>query len=126
MTTALNASHPVDRRQAEGVPVYEIVGQCTRDPDRWMASTSSAEAVEIAEATKAVCRGCARRWLCARDAVETPGAEGIWAGILVPEAGRGRTFALKQLSSLAERGGYPVRRRARRPRLDVEPESEDE
>ena len=45
--------------------------------------------------------------------METPGAEGIWAGILLPEAGRGRTFALKQLTSLAQRGGYPVRKRRR-------------
>ncbi|MDF2822701.1 MAG: transcription factor WhiB, partial [Mycobacterium sp.] len=48
------------------------------------------------------------------DAVETSGAEGVWAGIVVPEEGRGRTCALKQLTSLAERGGYPVRRRVRR------------
>ena len=36
------------------------------------------------------------------------GAQGLWAGIHIPEGGRGRTFALKQLRSLAERGGYPV------------------
>ncbi len=117
MTSALNNSHPLDRGQADGAPIHEIVGECTRDPDRWMAEASFAEG---AEAAKAVCRGCARRWLCAREAVETPGSEGIWAGILVPEAGRGRTFALKQLTSLAERGGYPVRKRARRPRSEVE------
>ena len=40
-----------------------------------------------------------------------PRAEGLWAGIYVPEAGRGRTFALRQLKSLAERNGYPVRER---------------
>jgi WhiB family redox-sensing transcriptional regulator len=105
MTSALHITSP-----HPGVPVYEIVGECTKDPDRWMASTSDADL----EAAKAVCRGCARRWLCARDAVETSGAEGVWAGIVVPEEGRGRTCALKQLTSLAERGGYPVRRRVRR------------
>ena len=52
----------------------------------------------------------ARRWPCARDAVESPGAEGLWAGVVIPEAGRARTFALHQLRSLAERNGYPVRR----------------
>jgi WhiB family redox-sensing transcriptional regulator len=29
---------------------------------------------------------------------------------MVPEGGRGRAFALKQLRSLAERHGYPVRK----------------
>ncbi|MDY6869868.1 MAG: WhiB family transcriptional regulator [Actinomycetota bacterium] len=77
------------------------VGACTRDPERW-TTTADAEA-------KAICRGCPRRWMCARDAVELPRAEGLWAGIVIPEAGRGRTFALKQLRSLAERNGYPVR-----------------
>lgn len=89
--------------------VFEIVGACSADPDRWMSATDDAGA----EVAKTICRGCPRRWLCARDAVETPGAEGIWAGIVVPEAGRGRTFALKQLASLAQRGGYPVRKRRR-------------
>lgn len=37
-----------------------------------------------------------------------------WAGIVIPaEEGRGRTFALKQLRSLAEANGYPVRRQRR-------------
>lgn len=77
------------------------VGACTRDPERW---TTTAD-----EDAKAICRGCPRRWMCARDAVELPRAEGLWAGIVIPEGGRGRTFALKQLRSLAERHGYPVR-----------------
>jgi WhiB family redox-sensing transcriptional regulator len=77
------------------------VGACTRDPERW---TTTAD-----EDAKAICRGCPRRWMCARDAVELPKAEGLWAGIVIPEGGRGRTFALRQLRSLAERNGYPVR-----------------
>ena len=105
MTSALNPQHP-GRPDHGGPTPYEIVGACVQDPERWMTSTD--------EATKAICRICPRRWLCARDAVETPGAEGIWAGIVIPEAGRGRTFALKQLRSLAERGGYPVRKAQRR------------
>ena len=105
MTSALNPQHP-GRPDHGGLTPYEIVGACVQDPERWMTSTD--------EATKAICRICPRRWLCARDAVETPGAEGIWAGIVIPEAGRGRTFALKQLRSLAERGGYPVRKAQRR------------
>jgi WhiB family transcriptional regulator, redox-sensing transcriptional regulator len=77
------------------------LGACTRDPDRW---TMTAD-----EGAKAICRGCPRRWRCARQACETPAAEGIWAGILIPDAGRGRQFALKQLRSLAEQNGFPVR-----------------
>ena len=77
------------------------IGACTRDPERW---TTTAD-----EEAKKICRACPRRWMCARDACELPRAEGLWAGIVIPEAGRGRTFALRQLRSLAERNGYPVR-----------------
>jgi WhiB family transcriptional regulator, redox-sensing transcriptional regulator len=78
------------------------IGACTRDPDRWLTATD--------DATKAVCRACPRRWLCAKEACEMPAAQGMWAGVHIPEAGRGRSFALKQLRSLAEHGGHPVRR----------------
>lgn len=77
------------------------VGACTQDPERWATPADSA--------AKAICRACARRWLCAREACELPGAEGLWAGIVIPESGRGRTFALRQLRSLAERHGQRVR-----------------
>lgn len=76
------------------------IGECTRDPERW-TTTADDEA-------KAICRSCPRRWLCAREACESPRAEGLWAGIYVPEGGRGRTFALRQLKSLAEQNGYTV------------------
>ncbi len=108
MTSALNPGH----HAPDGVTPYEVVGACVSDPDRWMTATD--------EATKAICRTCPRRWLCARDAVEIPGAEGVWAGIVVPEGGRGRTFALRQLRSLAERGGYPVRKATRRRFVETE------
>ena len=72
-------------------------------PERW---TTSAD-----EEAKAICRACPRRWLCAREACELPRAEGLWAGIVIPEGGRGRTFALRQLRSLAERNGQVVRPR---------------
>lgn len=75
---------------------------CTRDPDRW---TTTAD-----EGAKALCRACPRRWPCAQDACKTPGAEGVWAGIRIPETGRARQFALKQLRSLAESNGFPVRK----------------
>jgi WhiB family transcriptional regulator, redox-sensing transcriptional regulator len=80
-----------------------LLGSCTRNPEQW-TTTPDAEAKET-------CRACPRRWLCAREACELPRAEGLWAGIVIPEAGRGRTFALRQLRSLAERNGYPVRAR---------------
>jgi WhiB family redox-sensing transcriptional regulator len=83
----------------DGLPI----GECTRNPERW---TSAAD-----EEAKSICRLCPRRWACARDAVELPHAEGLWAGIVIPEGGRGRTFALRQLRSLAERNGYSVRTR---------------
>lgn len=73
---------------------------CARDPERW---TTTAD-----EGAKALCRACDRRWLCAQEACSTPGAEGLWAGILIPAAGRGRKFALKQLRSLAEGHGLTV------------------
>lgn len=82
--------------------LYEVpLGVCTQDPDRW-TTTPDDEA-------KTLCRACPRRWLCARDAVESAGAEGLWAGVVIPESGRARAFALGQLRSLAERNGYPVR-----------------
>jgi WhiB family redox-sensing transcriptional regulator len=74
---------------------------CTRDPDRWTTRPD--------DGAKALCRSCPRRWLCAQDACRTPGAEGVWAGIRIPEAGRARQFALKQLRSLAEHNGFPIR-----------------
>jgi|SRR3954447_22287999 WhiB family redox-sensing transcriptional regulator len=76
---------------------------CARDPERW---TTVAD-----EGAKALCRACPRRWECAQEACEMPGVEGVWAGVLIPAAGRGRRFALKQLRSLAEQNGYPVRKR---------------
>jgi WhiB family redox-sensing transcriptional regulator len=83
----------------DGLPI----GECTRNPERW---TTVAD-----EDAKTICRQCPRRWACAREAVELPRAEGLWAGVVIPEAGRGRTFALRQLRSLAERNGYAVRAR---------------
>ena len=49
------------------------------------------------------------------EAVESSGAEGLWAGVVIPEGGRARAYALGQLRSLAERNGYPVRERRGRP-----------
>ncbi len=92
-----------------GAPTAEFVPACTTDPERWTTVSPDDEA-------KALCRSCPVRWRCAREAWETTGAEGLWAGVVIPEGGRPRQFALRQLRSLAEYGGYPVRpgRRARR------------
>jgi WhiB family redox-sensing transcriptional regulator len=86
---------------SDGLPI----GECTRDPERWVAAAD--------EGAKAICRVCPRRWACAREACELPKAEGLWAGVVIPEAGRGRVSALRQLRSLAERNGYPVRTQRR-------------
>lgn len=75
---------------------------CLADPDRWATGGEDAE-------LKALCRACPRRWLCAKEALETPAAEGMWSAVHIPKAGRGRTFALRQLRSLAAHGGYHVR-----------------
>ncbi|MDP9164542.1 MAG: WhiB family transcriptional regulator [Actinomycetota bacterium] len=73
---------------------------CADDPDRWTTTPD--------DGAKALCRACPRRWLCAQEACRTPGAEGVWAGVLIPGEGRGRRFALKQLGSLAARHGFPA------------------
>ena len=80
-------------------PLPVATTPCRADPDRWAAGGNDPE-------LKALCRGCPRRWLCAKEAVETPRAEGIWAGVNIPREGRGRKFALRQLRSLAAHGGY--------------------
>lgn len=86
---------------ASDVAVLELpLGPCTKEPERWT--------LQIDEGAKALCRECPRRWQCAREACESPGAEGLWAGIVIPESGRPRSFALRQLRGLAERNGYPV------------------
>uniref|UniRef100_A1UPL1 4Fe-4S Wbl-type domain-containing protein n=1 Tax=Mycobacterium sp. (strain KMS) TaxID=189918 RepID=A1UPL1_MYCSK len=74
---------------------------CISDPDRWAAGGQDPE-------LKALCRGCPRRWQCAKDALDTPGAEGMWSGVHIPKEGRGRKFALRQLRSLAAHGGLHV------------------
>ncbi|BBA90784.1 putative transcriptional regulator WhiB6 [Mycobacterium marinum] len=93
-----------ERLDMTATALYEIpLGVCTQDPDRWTTTPD--------EEAKTLCRACPRRWACARDAVESPGAEGLWAGVVIPEAGRARAFALGQLRSLAERNGFPARER---------------
>ncbi len=82
-------------------PSEEFAPVCTTDPERWTTNPD--------DEAKALCRACPARWLRAREAWETPGAEGLWGGVVIPEAGRGREFAMRQLRSLAAHGGYPVR-----------------
>ena len=91
----MTVTHSIETAEAPVLP-------CMRDPDRW---TTIAD-----DGAKALCRACPRRWRCAQEACETSGAEGLWAGILIPQAGRGRRFALRQLRALAERNGFPVRK----------------
>ncbi|UMB71722.2 WhiB family transcriptional regulator [Mycobacterium paraterrae] len=70
---------------------------CFADADRWFDGGDD-------PALKALCRACPRRWACAEDALKTPGAQGIWSGVHIPEYGRRRAFALRQLRSLAAYG----------------------
>ena len=82
-------------------PVPAATPPCLADPDRW---ASGGEDPEL----KALCRACTRRWLCAKEALKTPDAVGMWSGVNIPEEGRGRKFALRQLRSLAAHGGFDV------------------
>lgn len=92
---------PSTKPSSSNVTVLELpLGPCTKEPARWT--------LQIDEGAKALCRQCPRRWQCARDACESPGAVGLWAGIVIPESGRPRAFALRQLRGLAERNGYAV------------------
>jgi len=77
---------------------------CAADPDRWTTTDGTDEEA------KALCRACPRRWLCAKEACELQWVEGLWAGVFVPETGRGRAFALMQLRSLAVHGGQRLRK----------------
>jgi WhiB family transcriptional regulator, redox-sensing transcriptional regulator len=76
---------------------------CTADPDRWAEGEND-------PTLRALCRGCHRRFDCAKDALETKGAEGIWSGIFIPpnRDWRGRNHALLRLHSLATIGGHVV------------------
>lgn len=101
-SSAVAPLRAVNAFEAPTVVDDSAMGACTRDPDRW---TTVAD-----EGAKALCRACPLRWRCAQEACLTPGAEGVWAGILIPEGGRARRFALNQLRSLAEQNGYPVQK----------------
>ena len=68
------------------------------EPDRWASGGDDPE-------LKALCRACPRRFLCAKEALETPGIEGTVAAVYVPKEGRSRSFALRQLQSLAAHAG---------------------
>ena len=50
-------------------PSEQFVPVCTTDPERWTTNPD--------DETKALCRACPARWLCAREAWETRGAEGL-------------------------------------------------
>nr|WP_041315903.1 WhiB family transcriptional regulator [Mycobacterium sp. JS623] len=76
-----------------------MVTPCMADPDRWDAGGDDPE-------LKALCRGCPRRFTCAKDALHSPGIAGMVAGVHIPGDGRARRFALRQLQSLAAHGGY--------------------
>lgn len=91
-------------------PLNEYVPVCSAEPERWTTT-------EPDEHAKALCLTCPRRSLCASEACRDPGVEGLWAGVVIPESGRSRDFALRRLRAIAERGGYQVQPRRRgRPR----------
>ena len=75
-------------------PLEEYVPVCTAAPGRWTTTTPDAQAI-------AACQGCPRRWLCAREAYQAIGAEGLWAGIVIPKSGRARAGALRRLRAVS-------------------------
>ena len=79
-------------------PATSMVSPCLADPDRWAEGRDDPE-------LKSLCRGCPRRWRCASEALDTPGIEGMVAGVFIPREGRSRGFALRQLQSLAAHAG---------------------
>jgi len=80
-------------------PVTQTVTPCMTNPDRWADGGDD-------PALKSLCRSCPRRWLCAKEALHTPGIKGMVSGVYLPKEGRARTFALRQLQSLAAYAGY--------------------
>ena len=87
-------------------------GPAPQDPERWT--------LQIDEGRKPLCRQCPRRWQCARDACESPGAGGLGRH-RDPGVGAPAHFRAAPVAGLAERNGYPVTlnpaRYARRDRL---------
>ena len=81
------------------MPPTQTQSPCMTDPERWFDGGDDPE-------LKSLCRGCPRRWTCAKEALATPGIEGVVAGIHLPRQGRPRAFALRQLQSLAAYAGY--------------------
>ncbi len=75
-------------------PASPSTTPCLSDPDRWATAGDDAE-------IKALCRRCSRRQRCAVEAISTPGISGVVAGVHVPEGGRARAFALRQLQAVA-------------------------
>jgi WhiB family transcriptional regulator, redox-sensing transcriptional regulator len=103
---------------ASAGPLDEYVPVCTADPERWTTTEPDEQAV-------AICRGCPRRFLCAREACNLSGVEGLWAGVTIPESGRGRDFALRRLRTLAEHGGQEVRPKRRYKRRNALQDASD-
>lgn len=98
--------NPAVRAAAQPVPsdgrgrrVTGALPPCLADPDRWVEGGDD-------PALKALCRSCPRRWPCAKESLDTGGIEGMVAGVHVAKAGRARSFALRQLQSLAAHAGY--------------------
>lgn len=80
-------------------PTTPAIPPCVQNPDRWADGGND-------PTLKAICRRCPRRWLCAKEALRTPGIQGMIGGVHVPKEGRARTFAMRQLQSLAAYAGY--------------------
>jgi WhiB family redox-sensing transcriptional regulator len=76
---------------------------CRVDPDCWTEAGDD-------PGLKALCRGCPRRARCAREALDMPGASGVWAGIFIPpddgvsrrhDRSRAHAYAMTRLRVIA-------------------------
>ena len=87
-------THSLPTRSHTATPAAPDTPPCISDPNRWTSDYDDPEA-------KALCRhACPRRWQCADEALRSPAARGVWAGVFLPEPGRRRENALRQLREL--------------------------
>ena len=98
--TQTRPHQPLTTRRQTATPLVANTPPCVDDPDRW---TSDYDDPEL----KSLCRlACPRRWQCAKDALQTPGANGVWAGVFIPERGRSRKLAMRQLREVTVHGNF--------------------
>ena len=91
---------PIRLRKPTAAVGTAIATPCINDPDRWIGGDKDPE-------PKALCRfACPRRRQCAKEALKTPAAYGVWAGVFIPTEGRRRKLAMRQLRAVAAHSSH--------------------